>query len=131
MTWVRFFDLHSGGGAKTRWGSIYVEGRDVAEAVARFQEHTGRDPEHVTCTCCGDDYAVSDDETLERACAYDRGCRWAAPGKGGPGGRWLEPGESVPDDLAVRHHYRSTTGETMAEFRERTDVLILPMETSQ
>jgi hypothetical protein len=76
MTWTRFMDMHSGGSQKEDFAKLYIEA-PRAEALAIFYNRFGHNPERVTCTCCGDDYSISESETLEQATAYDRGCGWS------------------------------------------------------
>lgn len=73
--WTRFMDMHSGGSRKEEWEYIYIEAFEE-EAKVIFYNRFGHDPEQVTCFCCGDDYSISESETLESVTAYDRGCRW-------------------------------------------------------
>jgi len=71
--WTRFMDMHSGGGQKEKFAYIYIEApRQEAEVI--FQNRFGHNPNRVTCTCCGEDYSISEHETLEEATGYDRGC---------------------------------------------------------
>lgn len=82
MTWTRFYDMHSGGHRKVRpYESIYIEATSEAEAIVRFERIFGRDPFNVTCTCCGADYAVMSDDSLETATKYDRDNQYTATGK--------------------------------------------------
>ncbi len=69
--WTRFMDMHSGGNQKLDWAYIYIE---APEAAAReiFEGKFGRNPYNVTCDCCGEDYSISEDETLEQATKYNR-----------------------------------------------------------
>ncbi len=39
-----------------------------------FYNKFGHNPDRVTCTCCGNDYSISDPETLDQATGYDRNC---------------------------------------------------------
>lgn len=69
--WTRFMDMHSGGGSKEQYDEIYIEAaEDTAKLI--FYNHFGHNPERVTCTCCGNDYSISEYETLEEATEYDR-----------------------------------------------------------
>ena len=72
--WTRFMDMHSGGGRKLQWSSIMIEAPE-AEAIEVFRNRFGRDPLKITCHCCGEDYSVSEYETLEEATAFGRGCK--------------------------------------------------------
>lgn len=74
--WTQFMDMHSGGGQKLKWAYIYIEAPEK-EAAIIFQNRFKRNPHRVTCTCCGDDYSLSEDATLREATAYNRGCEFA------------------------------------------------------
>lgn len=65
-------DMHSGGGTKLgKFEKILMQGRED-DATKRFTELFGRDPNHVTCDCCGEDYSVGEYATLAEATLYDR-----------------------------------------------------------
>ena len=71
--WTSFMDMHSGGGTKEEpYEYIYIEAPEN-EAITIFYNRFGHNPHRVTCTCCGEDYSVSSDETLELITAYNRG----------------------------------------------------------
>ena len=115
MTWTLFWDMHSGGRTKVDpYDKIYIEA-PLKEAMAVFYSKFGRDPLHITCSCCGEDYSVDEYQSLERASAYLRNCQWITPikpehimklgvcdpkafewNKDNPG-RYLEAGEQMPD----------------------------------
>jgi hypothetical protein len=61
MMGTHFFDLHSGGGQKLEFASLWV---DLPEdkAIEWFQETFDRHPHSTTCDCCGEDYAVYEQE---------------------------------------------------------------------
>jgi hypothetical protein len=71
--WTQFMDMHSGGGSKEKWNYIYIEAPEK-DAVTIFYNMFGHNPHRVTCTCCGEDYSVTESETLEEATGYERGC---------------------------------------------------------
>lgn len=73
--WTRFMDMHSGGGSKEAWNYIYIQAPED-EAKVVFYNRFGHSPERVTCTCCGEDYSISEGEDLADATAYDRNCRF-------------------------------------------------------
>lgn len=75
MTWTRFMDMHSGGGQKLKWAYIYIEAPE-SEARSVFYSRFDRNPEYITCTCCGEDYSVGEDKTLKEITAFERHCRW-------------------------------------------------------
>lgn len=73
--WTHFWDMHSGGEQKLEWAHIFIEApQDQAERV--FYHRFNRNPNRITCTCCGEDYAISESETLEDITGYHRGCMW-------------------------------------------------------
>lgn len=79
LPWTRFMDMHSGGGAKEDWEIILIEApADEAEII--FYNRFGHSPSRVSCTCCGDDYSISESETLAQATAYDRNCAYEGDG---------------------------------------------------
>ena len=73
--WTHFWDMHSGGRQKLAWGHIYIEA-DEKTAKSVFYARFDRNPDRVTCTCCGGDYNVDEYATLQEATAYQRGCAW-------------------------------------------------------
>lgn len=75
-----FMDMHSGGDAKIiRDGVdqdyIYIEAPEKL-AVTIFRELYDREPDNVTCRCCGEDYSVSYSDNLIQATGFARGCDW-------------------------------------------------------
>ena len=72
-------DMHSGGGTKEPpYEYIYIEApREEAELV--FYHRFGHNPHRVTCTCCGEDYEISEGGDLKQLTGYNRGCAWLVP----------------------------------------------------
>lgn len=73
--WTRFMDMCSGGSRKEKWSHIYIEAPEE-EAKVIFYNRFKHSPERVTCTCCGQDYSISEDETIEEATGFERGCQY-------------------------------------------------------
>jgi hypothetical protein len=72
MTWTEFWDMHSGGGLKEEpYHYIYIEAPE-RKATEIFKDRFGHDPEDTYCECCGQNYAIDEDETLEEATRYQR-----------------------------------------------------------
>lgn len=72
MVWTLFWDMHSGGNTKEPpYDKIYIEA-PKSEAITIFYNRFGHNPERVSCTCCGDDYAISTHKTLSEATKYHR-----------------------------------------------------------
>lgn len=69
--WTTFWDMHSGGSQKEKWPLIFIEA-PKNEAKIIFYSRFGHNPERVTCTCCGDDYSISEENSLEQATGYHR-----------------------------------------------------------
>jgi len=74
--WTHFFDMHSGGRAKEEpYEHIYIQA-PIEEAKLIFYNRFGHNPERVTCTCCGEDYSISESDLLEQVTGYERGCKF-------------------------------------------------------
>jgi hypothetical protein len=72
---TRFMDMHSGGHLKTPYTHIYID-EPLTQAVKTFRDLFKRDPDNVTCTCCGEDFVYEEYSSLEEATAYDRKANW-------------------------------------------------------
>lgn len=72
---TKFIDMHSGGKLKTPFTHIYVDA-PLDKALDIFKDTFKRDPNNVTCKCCGEDYVYEEYSSLEEATAYDRECKW-------------------------------------------------------
>jgi hypothetical protein len=72
---TRFMDMHSGGHLKTPYTHIYID-EPIGEAVKTFRDLFKRDPDNVTCKCCGEDFVYEEYSSLEEATAYDRKAEW-------------------------------------------------------
>jgi hypothetical protein len=66
LPWTKFWDMYSGGSQKEDWAICFIEA-PIEEACVVFYNRFGHSPHRVSCTCCGDDYAVTQYETLEEA----------------------------------------------------------------
>lgn len=73
--WTRFMDMHSGGGQKEKFDFLHIEAPEE-EAKVIFYNRFGHNPERVSCTCCGDDYSIREDSSLNQSSAFDRGCAY-------------------------------------------------------
>lgn len=67
------FDMSSGGDQKLAWSHIYIEAPED-EAKVIFERLFDRDPENITCQCCGPDYSINEETDLYEGTAYERGC---------------------------------------------------------
>jgi hypothetical protein len=72
---TRFMDMHSGGHLKTPYTHIYID-EPIGEALRTFKELFKRNPDNITCKCCGEDFIYEEYSSIEEATAYDRGCGW-------------------------------------------------------
>jgi hypothetical protein len=70
--WTKFWDMHSGGGAKEKLEEIYIEAPEE-EAKIIFYNRFGHRADRVTCPCCGEDYVVESSPSLEDLTAFHRG----------------------------------------------------------
>lgn len=131
MGWTQFTDRKSGGRRKLQWAHIYIDA-PIEDACHLFAEAFGRDPEHVTCDCCGSDYAIHEFDDLAQATGFERGLRWATPPAGE--GRWFEPGEPIPDGwepYPLSSPYEERTFDAfladpyVVEFEQRLEVLVM------
>lgn len=104
MVWTRFMDMHSGGGQKLEWGYIYIEAPE-AEAKVIFYNRFKRNPERVTCTCCGNDFSISCEKSLKELTAFDRGCDF--------------------DDGGYVERARHSEHMTVAQYKKKPDVLFI------
>lgn len=113
--WTLFWDMCSGGSQKESFGLCFIEA-PLDEATVVFYKRFGHNPERITCTCCGEDYSISEGESLEELSGFHRGCVYSNKRK-----RWLERGEQDTDGpLRGTGDYR-----TVAEFEAEDDVEII------
>lgn len=96
-------DMHSGGGQKLKWSYIYIQAPEKEAAIV-FQNRFGRNPHRVTCTCCGNDYSLTEAPTLEQATAYERGCAF---GYFRPDGSECEQDEAWKSGVGMKKGYTS------------------------
>lgn len=102
---TRFWDMCSGGGLKEDpYQYIYIEAPE-GEAKIIFYNRFGHSPERVSCTCCGDDYSIDSNPSLELSTAFHRGCIW--------------------DDKLKNYDINSGT-QSLEEYLKREDVLFIP-----
>lgn len=69
--WTHFMDMYSGGCSKLPYEHIYIEACG-GRAVMIFEAEFKRDPNNITCRCCGEDYSIREYDSIERATKYDR-----------------------------------------------------------
>lgn len=136
--WTQFWDMHSGGGTKEKWSQIYIEAPQE-EAKVIFYNRFGHNPDRVSCTCCGNDYSVSEDDSLEEVTAYQRNCHFAYFNKK-TGERFKGSRKSYydrPDDWEnwdgryieeTRNDGYSSTYKTVEEYVTDPDVLVIRKE---
>lgn len=119
MTWTHFHDMHSGGGQKLDRGHIFIEA-PKPEAEVIFQNRFKRNPNRVTCTCCGEDYSISEETSLEEATAFERGCAYVYRG---PDGQEVEESEAWKSGKGILEGYKGgyeERGGGRLQFREYT-----------
>lgn len=112
--WTRFMDMHSGGGQKLSHNLIFIEAPED-EAIRIFENRFNRNPNNVTCSCCGSDYSISEEkETLEQSTGYERNCAYG------------ENDEYIEQKSTSRYSYGEY--QTIEEFLKREDVLVIRKE---
>ena len=110
--WTQFMDMHSGGGSKEDHEFIYIEAPE-SEAKVVFYNRFGHNPERVTCTCCGEDYSISESKTLEDATGYERGCDnvyFRPDGTECPQDEAWKSGKGMTDGYSNGYAERASTG---------------------
>ena len=66
--------MHSGGGTKEPpYEKIYIEAEEE-EARVIFYNKFGHSADRISCTCCGADYSVSHEYSLDQLTAFHRNC---------------------------------------------------------
>lgn len=65
MKVTTFYDMHSGGMPQTEYDIIIVK-LPEEEAIIEFTK-VYENPYHVTCKCCGSDFAVTEYDSFEEA----------------------------------------------------------------
>jgi hypothetical protein len=71
IKWTAFMDMHSGGGLKEKYSHIFIEAPE-GEAILVFYNRFGHSPYRVSCSCCGEDYSISEYDSLAEATRYHR-----------------------------------------------------------
>lgn len=134
--WTHFWDMHSGGGQKEKWGHIFIEAPED-EAKIIFYNRFGHNPERVTCTCCGDDYSISEGEDLLQITGYHRNCQSLETPRDTKTGLYknddpvirrklyLEQGEKVPKGYKLSDHKPWGKYMTLEEFEKSGECLII------
>ena len=136
--WTQFWDMHSGGGLKLKWQFIYIEA-PIEEAKVIFYNRFKRNPERVSCTCCGDDYSISENAYLAQLTGFHRNCRSLETPRDkktrlykhpkSPYFKehyYLEDGEEPKRPYKVSDRTPFGAYQTTAEYSKNKDVLIIP-----
>lgn len=122
MTWTKFNDMHSGGGQKEDFDCCYIEAPQ-AQAEVIFYNRFGHSPNRVTCTCCGEDYSVSESENLKQATGYERNCGYDKSGyieKARDSRKFVTLEEYVKkDDVLIIHETEIKPEERIGEVRQQ------------
>lgn len=133
--WTHFMDMHSGGSTKVKpYQHIFIEAPE-AEAKVVFYNRFKRNPERVTCTCCGEDYSIREYADLAQATAYERGCDYTyidSDGAEKTEDDWYALPRERRDELtgrylerkARRFAYREYVA--LEDYMKRDDVLFIP-----
>jgi hypothetical protein len=130
--------MHSGGGLKEPpYSLIYIEAPEE-EAKVIFYNRFGHNPERVSCTCCGDDYSIEEDESLAQLSGYHRGCRTLVTPRDPKTGLYqnddpviikhlyLEDGEDPPEGYEVDKKWPTRGNyQTLEEHERQESVLVI------
>lgn len=147
--WTQFWDMHSGGGTKvvrledgsfidgnnfTKEGQpidcIFIEASE-SEAKSIFYHRFGHNPERVSCGCCGEDYSISESDSLAQLTGFHRHCAYEKDGYVEKQDESLRKHVRGAEDEAVWNAYLDGRGnaakyQTVEEYMKRPDVLIVP-----
>jgi hypothetical protein len=135
--WTHFWDMRSGGGQKEKWAYIYIEAPEKMAKII-FYNRFGHNPERVTCTCCGEDYSISEHESLRQLTAFHRNCRPLETPKQRNGlykdmskdkylknHYYLEENEKPRKGYIVDNSPRYRKYQTLKEYLKNKDVLVI------
>jgi hypothetical protein len=101
---TRFMDMHSGGKLKTPFTHIYID-EPIEKAVKTFKDLFKRNPDNITCKCCGEDFVYEEYPSLEDATAYDRKAEW--------------------DDIKQRYNYETAKISVEEYFSGKNKVILI------
>ena len=105
MPWTQFWDMCSGGRIKEPpYEKIYIEAPEET-AILVFYNRFKHNPERITCTCCGEDYSITESKSFAQATAYNRGCKWSD---------------------SLKKYVESEGCTSVADYKKRPDVLVIP-----
>lgn len=108
MKWTKFWDMHSGGRSKEKWDIIYIQAPEE-EAKLIFYNRFGHNPERVTCTCCGEDYSISEGNSFEQISGFHRNCAFE-------NNKYVERKGEYGDYIPVK------------DYVKRSDILVIKSE---
>ena len=112
VKWTLFWDMHSGGECKEEpYDKIYIEA-PKEEAKIIFYNRFRHNPERVTCTCCGEDYSISESNSLEQASGFHRGCFFDKNKN-----KYIEKQDT---EYAITGDYK-----TINEYKKKSSVLVI------
>ena len=77
MKWFKFNDMHTGGFTKTDYDVIYIQANTETDAINVFKSKFQIEPYDIACDCCGYDFAISEENSLQQMTAYERGCEYS------------------------------------------------------
>mgnify|MGYP001590500138 CR=1 FL=1 len=130
--WTLFWDMHSGGDQKEKWSHIYIEApQDEAESV--FYRRFGHNPNRVTCTCCGPDYSIKEEESLEQLSGFSRNCIHIVKRDSSKDKlygeildqRYIESNEEIPDGYTTSRSFGSREYKSLEQYINEEDVLVI------
>ena len=122
--WTHFWDMHSGGGQKTDYAHIFVN-LPYYSAVAWFEEYFDRDPNNITCECCGSDFSINESQSIEQATGFHRGGEYVyrnSEGKIVPQEEGWKRGKGLVKGYSAGYENCKIS---LKDFNEKKDVLIV------
>ncbi len=72
--WFQFSDVRTAGYLKTKFKDIYIKANSESDAIKIFEDKFNISPYDSACDCCGYDFWISEDDSLEELTANDRNC---------------------------------------------------------
>ena len=132
MVWTYFSDMNSGGGRKEAFRKLYIEAAEE-EAKSVFYSRYGHNPERVSCTCCGQDYSIGQENaSLAQVTAFERNCDYAyfnAKGKEVPEKEAFVRGkgmkEGYTDGYLERPRHQDIPIISLEDFLAESDVVVI------
>ena len=119
--------MYSGGSRKTDYDLIFIQA-PMWEAIEIFEERFGQDPQHTTCSCCGENYSIDTHDSLEQATGFHRGGRYQYHDKDGniiPEHQAWVMGKGVTGVVCWKGYVDVEGTIPLEDYIKREDVLVI------